>query len=803
MRGRVRRCGWSVAAMLVAVALGGGGARADEPPIPPVAPTPAAKPTPALTPEHAADIVLVAIKAKDDADLKALAAKDEPDPWIVAEFLLLGGHRGEALSFAQLVTDGSGESLVEYIASYPRTPGAERTGPDTVSAVHRLDVRARELWASDAGREAISADLETAQAAARLGWLAMATRACLRTVEGRGSRWDPPRAVEVARLHLSVAERRRSSSLVRQARSTLGQKLREAGMEDEALEVLQRSLEESRAAEDRRVEAATLGEIAIVQDRRSEFEASLGTLGQAIKIEDALGERGRAAILRTNYALALSRLGRNEEAVVASDAAIPVLEAEGDRLALGSAYLHRGMGFTMLSRIREAEQDYRAAEAISGQIGERRLQARALGNLADLANLTGRQRDAIEHAERSLSLAREVEDASAEGVALYQLGCAYELLDDGGRADAFLIAAEGAYARAGDRRGVASCRERRADRLLVLDRTDEAFALLEQVIADYESMGYLEGQVTTLVRLARIHLVQGDHVRAKQAEKRALALDRRLGAPLEEAVALNAFALMHFEVGDREEAARLSDQAIRLAEDLGNPRVLETAAETRGRMHVDKGEWPEALRCAHLAADALLSDLATLTDDVAVGRLGGERTRWMVEGGAGAAWQMGDHAECAWFLELERGVGLLSALGNRDRLRAAVIPGAMRDAEAAARREEAAAASAYRQALRGTDLTLLREQRDRMHAAQGASRRSCAESSGKPGAGRPSSSLVPRRSRRSDPSSRTERAWCSTTPSRTMSGTSPSTGRRRRPGLTPHPGRSTTPSPTSPIPTRR
>ena len=47
-------------------------------------------PSKALTSEQAAGAVVKAIEAKDDAMLKSLAARDNPDPWLVADLLGLG-----------------------------------------------------------------------------------------------------------------------------------------------------------------------------------------------------------------------------------------------------------------------------------------------------------------------------------------------------------------------------------------------------------------------------------------------------------------------------------------------------------------------------------------------------------------------------------------------------------------------------------------------------------------------------------------------------------------------------------------
>ena len=53
------------------------------------------------TPEQAADSALAAVTVKDAAALKALAAKDAPDPWLVADELIRRGEFDAAEAFAK------------------------------------------------------------------------------------------------------------------------------------------------------------------------------------------------------------------------------------------------------------------------------------------------------------------------------------------------------------------------------------------------------------------------------------------------------------------------------------------------------------------------------------------------------------------------------------------------------------------------------------------------------------------------------------------------------------------------------
>ena len=81
----------------------------------PVAPP--AKPAPAPTPGQVADAVLVAVKAKDDTGLKALASKDDPDPWLVADELVRRREHDAAAAFATAAPRIDVEALPAYVAA--------------------------------------------------------------------------------------------------------------------------------------------------------------------------------------------------------------------------------------------------------------------------------------------------------------------------------------------------------------------------------------------------------------------------------------------------------------------------------------------------------------------------------------------------------------------------------------------------------------------------------------------------------------------------------------------------------------
>src|SRR5438093_10009645 len=98
-------------------------------------PAPAALPEKPLTPEQAAGAALAAVRAKDDAALKVLAAKDAPDPWLVADELLARTEPDAADAFAMAAPRKDVERLPAYLASRRGKPD-DVAGRKTIAIVN-------------------------------------------------------------------------------------------------------------------------------------------------------------------------------------------------------------------------------------------------------------------------------------------------------------------------------------------------------------------------------------------------------------------------------------------------------------------------------------------------------------------------------------------------------------------------------------------------------------------------------------------------------------------------------------------
>ena len=247
------------ATIILGLLLLAGPAPGEEPPVRPA------------TPEQAAEAVLAARAAQDEVGLALLAAKDEPDPWLVADDLLRRGEHEVAAVFAQAAPRVDVEGLPGYVTSQQGklddagrrerltqsstaltaqdpTAALEALGPAEPGAIEDVvGVRlamGRGLALAALGRpdESHAAFLAAAEAAERLGWLARAVPAYQRAGNAayRGSAYAP--AVTAWERWLALCERCGDNSGAAGAIGNIGTVHFAQGAYGKALEVFQRAL---------------------------------------------------------------------------------------------------------------------------------------------------------------------------------------------------------------------------------------------------------------------------------------------------------------------------------------------------------------------------------------------------------------------------------------------------------------------------------------------------------------------------------------------------------------------------------
>ena len=139
---------------------------------------------------------------------------------------------------------------------------------------------------------------------------------------------------------------------------------------------------------------------------------------------------------------------------------IPWLEAQlaaareiGDRRGEGTALGNMGLAYRNLGYARKGFEFYEQRLFIAREIGDRRGEGQALGSLAIAYAALGDARKAIEFYEQDLVIAREIGDRRGEGQDLGNLGNAYAALGDACKAIEFYEQYCNIAREIGDRRG--------------------------------------------------------------------------------------------------------------------------------------------------------------------------------------------------------------------------------------------------------------------------------------------------------------------------------------------------------------
>ena len=666
---------------------------------------PVAKPAPPPTTAQAADAAIAAVGANDDAALKALAARDDPDPWLVAEELLARGAADAAGAFAAAASRPDVEALAGYVLAQ-RGKGVDATArsalaranaalsrrdlpaglaalegiegdPSTVTGVRIRLVRAFAVRTSKGGLgEGARRLLDAGGLAERMGWLSYAARALSEAARTASAGGDPQLQFEAAQRCLGIEERRGNRSGIAGALADLGDLEHYGGRFVEADERFRRALALAQEAGDRSVAA-------MVRSRMANLACSQGQYARAIELGEAahaemaaLGNRAGAAAALSNLGIVHRTVGDDARALECFRSALTTMEAIGDRLNTARTYANMGNAHSQLGNYAEAIACHERALAIAEEMGAVGVAAAMHSDLGIVYRILGDPTKAIECFEGALRRLEGLGDRINVAKSLASLGSAS--FQQGRHAEAL-----GYYERAlkltealGDRAGVASALGDLGSVEFALRHSEKALAYHERALAAKEALGDRDGATMTRGNVAIVMEALGRRERAIVEIDRAVADAEGLGG------------------------------GVRLAE------LLETAAVIRLRSGDAKGALPFARR----AAGMLGSFLGGLGEQQ--GALAREMFSGVFSVGTLAAVRAGEVADVAYFLETGRAATLLESLGGRAALRAVVLPDALRLAASEAEAAESRATAAHRAALGSGELAALRATRSALDAAR-------------------------------------------------------------------------------------
>ncbi|MEM8885268.1 MAG: hypothetical protein AAGD14_14465, partial [Planctomycetota bacterium] len=379
------------------------------------------------------DDVVAELTKADAKRFAELAARDEPDPWLVADHLARDGRRDLALRFARSKPRPAVEGLDAYLET--REPHAaiqqvidrallrledeQATRPQLAevaqaiggvlggaNAFERAQLLALRSFARTYGGDVESGqrDLLDAVAAARsVGWRRGAADGLGTASENARVLYDYEKAIELAQQELAL-------------RWQLGDRARTTRHLRRLVEVMSEVGEAPRALRLLASWGARLGD-PIAVDRAS-LLLRLADPDAALTQLDGI-EGARARMLAGD---AHRQLGREAGALAAYREAIALLEKTKDRTRLGHALGNAGISLIRLGRAREATPLLDRAQLVFEAAKERGLVALAVLHRGDAQLAAGGAAAALRLFRSVRSFARRTNDAWLEAEALRREG---------------------------------------------------------------------------------------------------------------------------------------------------------------------------------------------------------------------------------------------------------------------------------------------------------------------------------------------------------------------------------------------
>jgi tetratricopeptide (TPR) repeat protein/transcriptional regulator with XRE-family HTH domain len=322
---------------------------------------------------------------------------------------------------------------------------------------------------------------------------------------------------------------------------------------DQSAALHQSALTAARGAGDRRGEAATLGELGIVQRETGDYPAATASLAQALALYRDIGDPA------------------------------------------GQAYALNQLGFlrVVTGNYPAAAASHQQALALACRADDRLTEAAALSHLGLVQQLTGDYPAAAASLQQALALCRDLGDLPGQAYALNSLGVVQQETGDYPAAAATQQQALALFDDLGYLLGQANALN---DLGLVQQESGNypaAAASHQQALTLFGDLGNRLGQAEALNRLGELATRTAGTPRARGYHTRALAIARDISAAPEEARALEGLGRAHVQDGNHGEGLDCLRQALTIYQHIGAPAAQRIRETLRGPSLPESTERPD------------------------------------------------------------------------------------------------------------------------------------------------------------------------------------------------------------------
>ena len=638
-----------------------------------------------LTPEQAADAVLDALQAPDEDAVKALAEKDDPDPWLVADELCYRGEHDAATVLAKAAPRKAVEGLPAYVAS---RRGIQPDEEARKALAAMMEALGKEMWTQ--ALEAAKGRSETLDAVVRIR-IAYCRGLALRSLKQHG---------ESEEVLTRVGEAARDIGWLTPAALTFHQVgLSAASRSDwkKATSAWKSRLRIERALGDRSEVAGTLANIGILLEHLGEYAEALECQEESLKIYSALGDRAGIATALNNIGVVQKGLGSYAKAIKCYQESLKIYRAFGNQAAIAGTLGNIGVVQEHLGNYPEALKRYHASLKLVRALGDESGIARTLNNIGVVQRRLGGYAKAFECHEASLEIYDTLGDRAGISAAFHNLGMARSGIGEHQKALKCYTASLEISRALGNQAGIAVVLHDIGVLQYNLGDFPEALRSYEASLKIQRTLGNPAGIADTLHNIGNVQGSLGNHLEALRGHEASLKAFRELRNQAGVAAALNNIGVVQQRLGAYGAAQAAYELAHRALDD--SPSLMLRAAVLCGEadVHMHQSRYGNAVAAARRGVTCV----ADLSGGLAEAEGPGAREVFsgLYDTGLRAARHAGQPEDLLWFLEQGRAGSLREALGSRAALEAAVIPTDLRMTLTLVRHGERLALEAYRKAV--------------------------------------------------------------------------------------------------------
>lgn len=244
-----------------------------------------------------------------------------------------------------------------------------------------------------------------------------------------------------------------------------------------------------------------------------------------------------------------------------------------------------------LERLTVAEAGLYAAQSDNNRFNEMTF----LALLGKTYHNFGEYRRAIDFHDRSLKIAKEIEDIRGECFALINLGNSYCGLGEYGHAIEFYKKALGISQDLGNTQDQIASLEALGEAYDLLGNTHNAIECREKAFALSQDTGNPQNQAVYLAAIGKNYAKSGDMQKAKEFLEKALVISQELGNRRDQAASLAALGRTYTALGETPKAIESLERALVISQELGNRQNQAANLAALGRIYTTQGKINEAI----------------------------------------------------------------------------------------------------------------------------------------------------------------------------------------------------------------